>query len=249
MYPSLLRPLLVGVTAVLVAVVATLIGQPVLRRLAGRQLARRRTEAVLVVGGSLLGTAIIVGALVVGDTLGFSVRQAAYRTLGPIDERVVASTPEAGSRLAALADDPDVDGVLTVRALPSAALHRTPTGEVAEPRVLVWDVDPADTRRLGAGHGTGWAAPREGHVVLNAPLARALHARPGDTVSLYLQHQAVPFVVDRVVEDRGVAGTGFGAMQNRDAFLAPGSLAGTPARWVTLISNRGDVEGGNALTG
>jgi putative ABC transport system permease protein len=248
MYPGLLLPLGLAVGLIAVALLGTAVLQPVLRKLAARQVARRRTEAVLVVTGSLLGTAIIVGALVVGDTLGFSVRQTAYRTLGPIDERVVSSSSDAGDRLGRLTSSPDVDGVLTVRALPSAALRQTPSGEIAEPRVLVWDVDVAAARRLGATAGVTWSPPAEGHVVLNEPLARSLHAQAGDTVSLYLQHRAVPLVVDRVVAEKGLAGTGFGANQNRDAFLPAGTLRGTSARWVTLISNRGDVESGSART-
>ena len=78
MYPNLLVPLLVTLG------------------LAFRQVARRRTEAALVIGGSMLGTAIVIGALVVGDTLNFSVRQEAYRTLGPVDERIVAPPGPTG---------------------------------------------------------------------------------------------------------------------------------------------------------
>src|SRR3954449_9607641 len=102
MYPNLLPPLLTLLMICAAGVAALLLRQPVSRRLAARQVARRRTEAALVVTGSLLGTAIIVGALVVGDTLGFSVRQIAYQTLGPIDERVVSDSPEAGIHLGAL---------------------------------------------------------------------------------------------------------------------------------------------------
>jgi putative ABC transport system permease protein len=36
--------------------------RPVLRRLALRQIGRRRAEAALVVAGSVLGTAIIIGS-------------------------------------------------------------------------------------------------------------------------------------------------------------------------------------------
>src|SRR3954466_12276998 len=117
MYPELLLPLLVAATLCLIGLATIVIRQPVSRRLALRQVARRKTEAILVVSGSVLGTAIIIGALVVGDTLNHSVRQQAYRTLGPIDERVVAATPQIGAQaaaaLATLRTSPLVDGVLT----------------------------------------------------------------------------------------------------------------------------------------
>src|SRR3954453_387118 len=117
MYPGLLPPLLVLVALCVAGVAFLVVRQPVSRRLAGRQLARRKTEATLVITGSVLGTAIIIGALVVGDTLNHSVRQEAYRTLGPIDERVVATDTATGTlaadRLRTLTSNPDVDGILT----------------------------------------------------------------------------------------------------------------------------------------
>src|SRR5690242_13551178 len=100
MYPELLRPLLLILA--LFAVAYVLATRSVSRRLAGRQLARRPGEAVLAITGATLGTAIIVGALVVGDTLNFSVRQGAYRTLGPIDERVVSTDAGSGAYAAQL---------------------------------------------------------------------------------------------------------------------------------------------------
>src|SRR3954451_4833029 len=126
MYPGLLPPLLVLVALCVAGVTFLVVRQPVSRRLAGRQLARRRTEALLVISGSVLGTAIIIGALVVGDTLNHSVRQEAYRTLGQIDERVLSANPqigaEAAARMVTLAADPQVDGVLTARVDQAAAL-------------------------------------------------------------------------------------------------------------------------------
>ena len=48
--------------------------------------------------GSVLGTAIIVGSLVVGDTLDFSFKQNAYRYLGVVDEVVSSPDPAQGRR-------------------------------------------------------------------------------------------------------------------------------------------------------
>ncbi|MFF9839034.1 ABC transporter permease [Streptomyces sp. NPDC013740] len=262
MYPNLLAPLLIALALVLVALVLVAARQPVARRLAFRQLARRRTEAALVIGGSVLGTAIIIGALVVGDTLNFSVRQEAYRTLGPVDERVVAPSGPAGrtvaERLAVLTADPDVDGVLTAQATQASAVSRSGGRPVAEPRVLAWQLDFAAASRFGAPNGdsglTG-PAPRPGRVVLNAPLAQSLRVSAGEPVTLYLFGAPHAFRVDRVVPERGLAGVGLGGRLNRDAFLAPGTLdaaaraAGKEPRSVTFVSNRGGVEGGDALTG
>ena len=70
-----------------------------LRRLAQRNASRRPVEALLVVLGSMLGTAIITGSLVVGDTIDRSIRASAYDQLGPIDETVSAIGLESGATL------------------------------------------------------------------------------------------------------------------------------------------------------
>ncbi|HWS45356.1 MAG TPA: hypothetical protein VN636_05805, partial [Acidimicrobiia bacterium] len=62
--------------------------KPVLRRLALRKAVRRPRETVLVILGSLLGTAIMTGSFVVGDTFNASIKRIAYEQLGPVDEVV-----------------------------------------------------------------------------------------------------------------------------------------------------------------
>src|SRR4051794_16427892 len=261
MYPNLLVPLL-GILAVAgLGLTWLLVRQPVSRRLAGRQVARRKTEAALVITGSVLGTAIIVGALVVGDTLNHSVRQDAYRTLGPIDERVVVADPAVAdavsARLSQLAGHPDIDGVLTARVDQAAAATTTSAGAAAEPRVLAWDVDFAKASQFGrAGGPSGLAgpSPSPGSVIINRPLAKSLRVNAGDSLTLYLYGQPQRLTVQRVVAEAGVAGTGLGATVNRNAFLAPGALtsyaraAGHQPKTVVFVSNRGGVERGETLT-
>ncbi|MEV6329920.1 FtsX-like permease family protein [Streptomyces sp. NPDC051909] len=261
MYPNLLAPLLIALALAVAALVLVTVRQPVSRRLAFRQLARRRTEAALVIGGSVLGTAIIIGALVVGDTLNFSVRQEAYRTLGPVDERVVAPPGPAGrevaERLAVLEGDPDVDGVLNAQATQASAVSRSGDRTVAEPRVLAWQMDFDKASGFGAaggGSGIDGPGPRTGEVVINAPLAQSLRVGAGQPITLYLFGTPHTYRVDRVVPEQGLAGVGLGGRLNRDAFLAPGTLesaaraAGAEPRSVTFVSNRGGVESGDALT-
>ena len=97
MYPDL-TPFLVGLggAGLLLTVVLAVRG-PLTRRLALRQVSRRRAEAALVVAGSVLGTAIIVGSLVVGDTLDQSFKQTAYRELGVVDEVRLLARPGQGA--------------------------------------------------------------------------------------------------------------------------------------------------------
>ena len=145
MYPSLTPTLtvLLGIALAVAALVA--LRRPFLRRLALRQVGRRRAEAVLVIAGSVLGTAIVIGSLVVGDTLNFSVKQVAYDHLGPIDEQVSAQTvtqgDQAARRIERLRGDPDVDGILSLRGDQAAVTRGAGRARKAEPRASVWEVD------------------------------------------------------------------------------------------------------------
>lgn len=257
MYPNLLLPLLVAVALLIGWLGYVAVFQPVSRRLAGRQVLRRPSEAVLAISGATLGTAIIVGALTVGDTLNFSVRQQAYRTLGPVDERVLSQDPASGalaaSKLSALRHNPDVDGVLPALVDQSAALRNGAAGDQAEPRVLAWDLDYRQAAAFGHGggpSGLSGSPPTPGHVMVNAPLARSIHLRAGDRLTLYLYGRPHRYTVARVVPEYGLAGVGFGASVNRNVFLPHGDLAaaaylaGTRAQTVTFVSNRGGVERG-----
>jgi putative ABC transport system permease protein len=261
MYPNLLTPLGVAVGLVVVSLLFVAVRHPVSRRLAMRQLARRRSEAALAITGAALGTAIIMGALVVGDTLNLSVRQEAYRTLGPVDERIVSASAVTGdvvaAKLSPLRADPRIDGVLSAHVDQAAALSGTGASSVAEPRVLAWDVDLPAAAAFGRGggpSGLGGPNPASGQIVVNQPLAHVLRLKPGGSVTIFLYGKAHRYTVSRVVAERGLAGTGQGATVNRNVFLPPGDLdaaaraVGARPRAMTWVSNRGGVERGVDLT-
>lgn len=262
MYPNLTPPLVVLLGLAVGLLAFLLVRGPVLRRLAARQISRRMSEAALVVIGSTLGTAIIVGSLVVGDTLNLSVKQDAYRSLGPIDERVVSTDPAAGElvgfALANLRSDPRVDGVLTTHTEQAAAVVDRNGTQVAQPRTVVWDTDFAAAQRFGAGgaaSGLTGSSPGPGEVVVNDALAGDLGVHVGDTVTFYLYAKPTPLRVVRILPARGLAGAGLSGTVNRDAFVAPDTLitaaASTGTVWprtVTFVSNKGGVESGNVYS-
>ena len=257
MYPDLRIPLLVALAASLLFVAFLVVRRPVLRRLALRQAVRRPTEAILVVLGSVLGTALIVASLVVGDSLDRSVRQTAYDVLGPIDEYVsstsVEQADEISRRLAPLADDPDVDGVLPIVGEHVAAVSTSGGHRAAEPRVLAWELDYADAAQFGSPDPSGLDvdAPQPGQVVVNTTLADSLGIAAGDRVTFYLYGRPVEAQVREVVPAEGLAGMGVGAAVNHDAFLAPGTIVAAasaagrePTILRTYLSNTGGVEDG-----
>src|SRR6478609_6194801 len=117
-----------------------LIRRPVLRRLALRNGARRPRETLLVILGSLLGTAIMTGSFVVGDTFNSSIRRCAHTQLGPVDEVVSASgQSDVAARLAGFTD-PNVDGVLPLT-LTRAAIATTGADRRAAPKAQLLETD------------------------------------------------------------------------------------------------------------
>jgi putative ABC transport system permease protein len=68
-----------------------------LARMATRNIVRKRRFSVIIIAGLLVATAMISGALVVGDTLDYVNKQYTFETTGPVDIVVTASNPASES--------------------------------------------------------------------------------------------------------------------------------------------------------
>src|SRR5438105_7430634 len=235
-----------------------LIRRPVLRRLALRNAVRRPRETLLVVLGSLLGTAIMTGSFVIGDTFDASVRRGAYEQLGPVDEIVSSNGIAAGAPVrASLAEfhNADVDGVLPLT-LTRAAIA---TAGFAVPKAQLLETDFDAARHFGGipgATGISGATPRPGEAVIGRDLAHTLHTGTGSTIDAFAYGTTVKLSVVRVLPKLGVAGFWRGdETQANNAFVAPGTIAtmstghpGAPPQSLVLVSNRGGVEPGARLT-
>ena len=259
-------------TAFVVALVVSLpflfvlAARPIQRRIAVRNATRRPIEALLVVMGTLLGTAIITGSLIVGDTIDRSIRASAYEQLGPIDETVSVSGLEAGTAMQdALAsfDHPDADGVLPITTA-SAAVVGGGDPPLIRPRAQIVEVDFGDARRFGgdpAATGISGATPEPGRAAISQDLADRIEVGPGDEITVYAYDQERTLTVDRVLPRTGVAGfwPNGGGRRSYNVFVAPGTLTGLvaaapaagsgaapvePPLATLAVSNVGDVEGG-----
>jgi putative ABC transport system permease protein len=233
---------LVGLAALLVAAVAAItvhdvLRRPLIRRLALRNAVRRPAEALLVLAGAMLGTAIVTASFVVGDTLRASLRDSARTQLGPVD--VVVRTTDTG-RLAELVRRlespplPGTDGFLALRAA-RAALSTLGPDPRAQPVAAIVEVDFDAARRFGGRPAdTGFAragpTPTGDEVVLGEDLARALRVGPGDTVVVNAFGRSRSMRVREVLPRLGVAGL---ALTDRDdspnAFVAPGVIGALAA--------------------
>ncbi|MDQ3951961.1 MAG: ABC transporter permease [Actinomycetota bacterium] len=242
-----------------------MVRRPMLRRLAVRDALRRRSETLLVIAGSLLGTAIITGSFVVGDTLDSSIRATATTQLGPIDEGIAVPDAEQAAEIASKIenlDDPRIDGVLSM--LRAAAAISVESGDetLAEPSAQLVEVDFAAARSFGGDPGaTGISGPTPaaGEAAITEDLAETLEVAGGDEVSASLYGRTLTVEVVRVLPRLGVAGfwTGFESV-SPNAFVAPGTMArlvegevprgARPPVTSVLVSNRGGVEEGAALS-
>lgn len=214
---------LVAVAALLAVPAAlNLFLRPDVRRMALRNIARRPVESALVVVGSALGTAIIVAALMVGDTFGHSIRDIARTDLGEIDVTLEfdAAQDLAPALAAVEAANPEaLDGILAVRSLELAAAGPDlgPDRRV-EPRVSVSALDFAAAARFGT-HPDRYGlrgldgTPTSNQAVINDVLAADLDIGMGDTLSLFAAGAEHDFQIAAVVPADGLGGSA-------DAFVA-----------------------------
>ena len=240
-----------------------MVARPVWRRLAVRNAVRRPRETILVLVGSLLGTAIITGSFVVGETLEASIRRSAFTQLGPVDEVVQAPDQATADRARAAADGLEgapIDGVVPVLTLQAAAVR--PGADLkAEPRARVVELDFDAGRAFGGdadATGIEGATPSGDQVAIGRDLARTLEVEEGDTVEVLAYGRTRSFTVDRVLPRLGLAGfkVGFGS-ESPNLFVAPGTITSmaadpppgaAPPVPLVLVSNVGGVEEGAAGT-
>lgn len=233
--------------------VVDLLRNRLLRRLTIRGLLRRKGEALLVVAGAMIATAIVTASFTVGDTLVGSIRDVARTQLGPIDEvvRITGLERFAGiSRNLTESLDPAIDGVLPALAIP-AALAPAGGGPEAEPAALVLELSFEDVRRFGndptaTGLAGAGPTPEPDEVVIPSELADRLALSVGAEVEVFAYGDRRTLRVSRILDEIGVVGYGAPSV-----FVSPGTIAematatvaadATPPTGLVFVSNAGDV--------
>jgi putative ABC transport system permease protein len=188
-----------------------------------RNIGRRRAEAVLVIAGALLGTAIITSSFVVGDVIEASFADVARTQYGPVD---ITLTPRevALDDVETAVDAAEIQGVDGLLAVTTAtATLEAPKGQVALPQVQVVELDLAAARTFGSDPRiTGVADAGNlgaNQIVINERTAEDLHVVAGDELRLHAYGSAVDVTITRVVPEVGLAGYG-------GALVAPGTITG-----------------------
>lgn len=201
--------LLVLAGVLVLPIVWSAVRMPATVRLAGRNVARRRGEAVLVVAGAMLGTAIITASAVTGDVIDASVRSGADNLLGPIDVRVHGTGTtdlDAWAADAVALDSDEVDGTLRWVETTGSVV----AGERGDAGVNIASVDLADARAFGGDvDATGLvdvASLATTEVVLTDAVADEIDAVVGDEVSIHAFGEERVLTVAAVVDATGLAG-------------------------------------------
>lgn len=130
--------------------------------------------------GAVVGSAALVGALVVGDSVRGSLRDFALSRLGNVHLALIG-----GDRFFRdhLADELTTNGIASVPLLQLPGTLTSEDGSARANQVQVIGIDPRiDRIQPGAPHLTNGS-----EVVLNQALAFQLKAKPGDTVLLRIQ--------------------------------------------------------------
>jgi putative ABC transport system permease protein len=231
-------------------------------RIAWRNVRRGRGRTVLLLAGLLVGTVIVTGSLVVGDTVGQLIYHYDYIGAGFDDEAIVLVAPTGGnayfpySTYTAIAEnlsgDRSIAGTTPEIVTSAAALDRS--SHTPDTGLNLIGVNGNQSAQLGsfvADNGSTLAGPAPGKLLLDDQTATVLNASAGDSVTVY-GATAVTLTVEAVVQEN-VRG-GF-----ITAGLSPGNLFVTLATAQAIenvpgqinyivVTNAGSVAAGAAAS-
>ena len=207
--------------------------KPGVRQLALRSCTRRPRQALVVVVGVVLSTAIVTSAGAVGDSFRASVRRSAVTQLGPVDEEIVGVGLDRGRAIESAVQRArlsDTDGTLPLVALLATARGRDFVARVAQAQVI--EIDFARAQRFGgnpSATGISGPTPTAGTAVISADLSEAIAIGPGHRVTISAFGTSRTFRVVRVLPRVGVAGLATPLSPPGSAslnlFVPPGTLA------------------------
>jgi ABC-type lipoprotein release transport system permease subunit len=210
----------VGTMAVLIVLILLYIAirNPLLVRLGARNFTRRKSQTVLILIGLMLSTLIISAALVTGDTVGQSITNRIYTSLGSIDiivgpdeEKIEGIRSIKASDLSIireeLREDLRVDGVAAVLQVDVPAANQQ--ARLSDPRAYLIGVIPDEIRKfkqleLSDGEVLDPGILNSGGVVVSERLAESINLSAGDAVTLFVENTPHQFLVAAIVRDNGL---------------------------------------------
>ena len=241
---------------------------PILVKMALRQVFRRPARGILVVVGLMLATAIIMSAFTTGDSMTYSVKSSVIQSLRSMDELIrvdedselwenqaVADdfSDEIFTEIAAALDpDPDVDGLLPVVAETVAVVNLE--SQQFEANALITGLDPARASTFDEvldtdGTPVDISGLGNDELYLDSGGADELGAEAGDVLQLYLGPQSFREMTVKAVMDGWFFNSGQYQVVMAVSLGRAQELLDKEGRLsYILVSNAGDDEEGVELT-
>ena len=241
---------------------------PILVKMALRQVFRRPARGILVVVGLMLATAIIMSAFTTGDSMTYSVKSSVIQSLRSMDELIrvdedselwenqaVADdfSDEIFTEIAATLDpDPDVDGLLPVVAETVAVVNLK--SQQFEANALITGLDPVRASTFDEvldtdGTPVDISSLGDDELYLDSEGADELGAEAGDVLQLFLGPESFREMTVKAVMDGWFFNSGqyqvvmaVSLGRARELLDKEGRLS------YILVSNAGDDEEGVELT-
>ena len=190
---------------------------PVVLKMAVRNIPRRRAQTVLIIAGLMLATLLFSASFATGDTLAHSVRAFMVSQLGHLDELVHSNEQEASGLpkyipedtadavRTALADAP-VDGVMPAISLSVPAVSLTSQRNL--PRLQLQGLNPAHTVGFGGyfdanGVQIDLGDLGQNELLLSADAAEELNAAANDDLALFFDEAPATVRVAGVFDEGG----------------------------------------------
>ena len=241
---------------------------PILVKMALRQVFRRPARGILVVVGLMLATAIIMSAFTTGDSMTYSVKSSVIQSLRSMDELIrvdedselwenqaVADdfSDEIFTEIAAELDpDPDVDGLLPVVAETVAVVNLE--SQQFEANALITGLDPARASTFDEvldtnGTPVDISSLGDDELYLDSEGADELGAEAGDVLQLFLGPQSFREMTVKAVMDGWFFNSGQYQVVMAVSLGRAQELLDKEGRLsYILVSNAGDDEEGVELT-
>jgi putative ABC transport system permease protein len=208
---------LVLFAGILLAVLVLALRGRVLFRMGARNFVRHRTHSALVVGGLLIGTAIISGAMVTGDCIDNFIVKSTYESLDLVDVEVthnnsVFFNESIYSEIAGSADLKKYsDGIAPM--ITTTVSAENPAANKSEPSVTLMGFNSEPDKGFGSftktdGSKTYGAGLGLGDAILNENAAGKLGAKAGQSITVTYNYMGyIPtissFNVSYIVKDEG----------------------------------------------
>lgn len=246
--------ILFSILIVLVCVLA--LNKRVLFKLGARNFVRHRTHSVLVVVGLLVGTAIISGAMVTGDSINYFIVKETYDSLGLVDVEVNANRSAYFNEgiFWELKNNTEVekynDGIAPT-IVTTIAIEDNTSGQF-EPAMTLIGFNPDEDHNFGSfakttGGTTYGNELLENEIILNEKAATKLNAKVQDLIKLrYLPvnerlGKEREFTVKYIAKDEGKAQFGSGMNVFLNLAVAQNMLNVSGKINLIKVSAKGDV--------